>query len=421
MSARVDLHILTSQKTRPEWLEQAIASVTGQPVTLRIIENTGRATGVGRAQAYRESAAEFVACLDDDDALLPGAIQACLDALDANPSAIGAYTDAFYIDESGQVLGPDRSTGSGPWTVERSLTGAGHTEHIAVMRRSAVLPFLDELESYTGMEQYFLHGMLATVGDWIHVEQPGYLFRLHAENTHNATALEVRHAARQLIRQRLTAAGRVEPPRIDVHVLYCYEPVRWIDDALISLAAEPVNVHLCQGIKGKVGLARANAFRKGTAEYVAFVDADDEVVSGAFQAALDVLDARPDIVATYCDVQLIGHPEGVGYFKAPWTPLAQLFGPSEVHHLHVMRRFAVEPHLAELESWDGYEEYTLMGLLCQFGQQHHIPFPWYRFRQHNAYPRAGAIGGDPMRKAAGRRVLPTLYPLIKAGIQQVSI
>ena len=105
MSARVDLHILTSQKTRPEWLEQAIASVTGQPVTLRIIENTGRATGVGRAQAYRESAAEFVACLDDDDALLPGAIQACLDALDANPSAIGAYTDAFYIDESGQVLG----------------------------------------------------------------------------------------------------------------------------------------------------------------------------------------------------------------------------------------------------------------------------------------------------------------------------
>lgn len=418
MTARVDLHILTIERTRPEWLEQAIASVAGHAVNLRVIDNNGRTTGVGRAQAYRESTAEFVACLDPDDALLPGAIAACVTALDANPETIGAYTDALYIDEAGQVLGPDISTGSGTWCVERSLTGAGHTEHIAVMRRSAVLPFLDELERYTGMEQYFLHGMLATVGDWIHVEQPGYLFRLHSDNTHNATALELRHNARQLIRQRLTAAGRVAIPRIDVHVLYCYEPVRWIDDALISLAAEPVNVHLVPGIRGKVGLARANAFRRGVAEYVAFVDADDEVVSGAFNAALDILDSRNDIVATYCDVQLIGEPNGVGYFKAPWNPLAQLFGPSEVHHLHVMRRSAVEPHLKELEQWDGYEEYTLMGLICQYGHQYHIPHPWYRFRQHNAYPRAGAIGGDPMRKAAARRVLPILYPLIKAGICQ---
>lgn len=418
MPARVDLHILTIAKTRPEWLEQAITSVSGQPVNLRIMDNNGRPTGEGRARAYRESTAEFVAQLDHDDALLPGAIEACIAALDAHPAAIGAYTDALYIDEAGQVLGADISTGSGPWIVERSLTGAGHTEHIAVMRRAAVLPFLAELESYTGMEQYFLHGMLATVGDWIHVEQPGYLFRLHPNNTHHQIPIEIRHATRQLIRQRLTAAGRVAIPRIDVHVLYCYEPMRWVDDALISLAAEPVNVHLCKGIKGKVGLARAHAFRQGTAEYVAFVDADDEVVSGAFNAALDILDNRPEIVATYCDVQLIGEPEGVGYFKAPWNPLAQLFGPSEVHHLHVMRRSSVEPHLAELEQWDGYEEYVLMGLICQFGQQYHIAHPWYRFRQHNTYPRAGAIGGNPMRKAAGRRVLPILYPLIKAGACQ---
>ncbi|CDH44393.1 MAG: glycosyltransferase [Candidatus Competibacteraceae bacterium] len=418
MTNRVDLHILTIARTRPEWLEQAIASVAGQPVNLCVIDNNGRATGAGRAQAYRESTAEFVACLDDDDVLLPGAIAACVAALDANPAALGAYTDALYMNESGQVLGPDVSTGSGPWCVERNLTGAGHTEHIAVMRRTAVLPFLDELETYTGMEQYFLHGMLATVGDWIHVEQPGYLFRLHPGNTHNQIPIEFRNATRQRIRQRLTAAGRVTPPRVDVHVLYCYEPTRWIDDALISLTAEPVNVHFLKGIQGKVGLARANAFRHGTAEYVAFVDADDEVVPGAFAAALEVLDARPEIVATYCDIQLIGEREGIGYLKAPWNPMSQLFGPSEVHHLHVMRRSAVEPCLEELEKWDGFEEYALMGLICQFGQQYHIPRPLYRFRQHNAYPRAGAIGGHPMRQAAARLVMPILCPLIQAGVRQ---
>jgi len=153
-------------------------------VNLRIIDNTGQRTGIGRAQAYRDSTAEFVAGLDDDDALLPGAMESCIAALDAHPAALGAYTDALYIDESKQVLGPDISTGTGAWCVERNLTGA-HTEHIAVMRRSAVLPFLAELEAYTSMEQYFLHGMLATVGDWIHVEQPGYCYRLHPGNTHN--------------------------------------------------------------------------------------------------------------------------------------------------------------------------------------------------------------------------------------------
>ena len=76
------------------------------------------------------------------------------------------------------------------------------------------------------------------------------------------------------------------------------------------------------------------------------------------------------------------------------------------------------PHLEELEKWDGFEEYALMGLICQSGQQYHIPRPLYRFRQHNAYPRAGGIGGNPMRQAAGKRILPVLYPLIKAGIRQ---
>ncbi len=205
---------------------------------------------------------------------------------------------------------------------------------------------------------------------------------------------------------------------VDVHVLHCYEPPEWIEACLQSMETEPVNVHLCPGIKGKVGLARANAFRNGNAEYVAFVDADDEVMPGAFNAALAILDSHAEIVATYCDIQLIDQPDGIGYIKAPWNPLSQLFSPSEVHHLHVMRRAAVMPHLDELEQWDGYEEYVLMGLICQFGQQHHIPQQLYRFRQHNAYPRAGGIGGDPMRKDAGKKVMPILYDLHKRGIRQ---
>lgn len=420
MSARVDLHILTCEKTKPEWLAQAMDSVSGQPVNLRVINNAGRSTGTGRAQAYRESTAEFVACLDDDGQLLPGAIAACIAALDADPSAVGAYTDALYMDESGRVLGPDGSTRKGAWRVEHSLENAGYTEHIAVMRRAATLPFLDELEAYTGMEQYFLHGMLATVGHWVHVEQTGYLFRLHPENTHNTIPIEVRNAARQLIRKRFTAAGHVETPRVDVHVLYCHEPVRWVEDALISLAAEPVNVHLCKGIVGHVGEARARAFEHGSAEFVSFVDGDDAVEPGCFAAALQVLDTHPEVVSTYCDVQVLDHDghETGSFIKGPWRPWRQLWTLAEVHHCHVMRRAAVMPYLEELAHWESLEEWVLMGLLARHGVHWHIPRKLYRFRQHGAYQRAGSLITAAMRQRGLDLCGRALIDLHRHGVRQ---
>lgn len=205
---------------------------------------------------------------------------------------------------------------------------------------------------------------------------------------------------------------------IDVHVLHCHEPPEWIAGCLDSLHDEPVTVYLRKGIQGKVGLARANAFRAGNAPYVAFVDGDDEVMPGAFAAALEVLESRPEVVSTYCDIQLIGQPEGVGYIKAPWDPAAQVQRMAEVHHLHVMRRSAVMPLLDELARWDGFEEYVLMGLLCRYGVHHHLPRQLYRFRQHHRYHRAGMIGGQAMRRAATAKVAPILAPLIAAGVRQ---
>lgn len=206
--------------------------------------------------------------------------------------------------------------------------------------------------------------------------------------------------------------------RIDCHVLHCYEPTAWIDAALASLDGEPVNVHLCPGIPGKVGLARARAFEWGEAPYVAWLDGDDEVMPGAFSASLDVLDADPGIVSTYCDIQLMDRPDGVGYIKAHWTPLRQLWGVAEVHHLHVMRRAAVEACLEDLAQWDGYEEYVLMGLLVRYGRHHHIPRRLYRFRQHAAYPRAGGIGGPSLCRRAVATVTPILMDAHRRGVEQ---
>lgn len=189
--------------------------------------------------------------------------------------------------------------------------------------------------------------------------------------------------------------------RVDVHVLRCHEPAEWVDACLRSLEPEPVNVHLCPGITGRVGEARARAFERGNAEYVAFVDGDDAVEPGCFAAALEVLDARPDVVSTYCDVRVLdvdGQEVGNGYVKGPWRPWRQLWTLAEVHHCHVMRRSAVMPYLEELCQWESLEEWVLMGLLARHGMHWHIPRKLYRFRQHSAYQRAGSLITAAMRQ-----------------------
>jgi hypothetical protein len=209
--------------------------------------------------------------------------------------------------------------------------------------------------------------------------------------------------------------------RVDVHVLHCHEPAAWVDACLRSLEPESVNVHLCPGIAGRVGEARARAFEHGSAEFVAFVDGDDAVEPGCFDAALAVLDARPEVVSTYCDVRVLdveGREAGRGYVKGPWRPWRQLWTLAEVHHCHVMRREAVMPYLEELCRWESLEEWVLMGLLARHGMHWHIPRKLYRFRQHGAYQRAGSLITAAMRQRGFDLCAAALIDLHRRGVRQ---
>lgn len=406
---RVDLNILTHQGVNPDWLLKAVESVKGHPVNLLVWENQGN-IAEGRINAIRQGSAEFICWVDSDDWLYPGAVQACIDALDAHPLAVAAYTDCILVDEAGVYLrdGPNEA---GPWNLRHMPWWGGYAEHLCVMRRSVIEPLLEEIRPFYHGDCHLLRGLAAAQGDFIHVPMVGYAYRQHPANSAKQfdVAMLMRANARNY--DALRGAGRLPIHRIDCHVLYCHEPKNWLEGALRSLENEPVNVHLCPGIAGHVGLARSNAFKQGSAEYVSFVDGDDEVMPGAFDAALAVLDAHPEVVSTYCDIQLIGAPDGEGYIKNEWNPVKQLTHSAEVHHLHVMRRGAVEKCLVELAKWKGFEEYLLMGLLCQYGKHYHIPTQQYRFRQHAQYPRAGAIGGQSLRKQAVLKVAPILLRL----------
>ncbi len=199
----VDLHILTCERTAShrDWLEQAVDSCAGQPVTLHLIDNSIGTIGQGRVAGLAEGTAEFVGWLDDDDWLLPGAVDSCLEALADHPEAVGAFTDELrYCD--GIQVGVGEGNGTGPWSPELQLTRISYARHLVVMRRSVVTPFLPIMAQHDKLSEYTLRGLMVQHGSWIHVERDGYVHRQHDENnaTYNPTTPEQVKAAVNRVR-----------------------------------------------------------------------------------------------------------------------------------------------------------------------------------------------------------------------------
>lgn len=77
----IDIHVLTHEGTREDWLDQCLASLEGQPVVVHVVDNAGRSVGEGRSRGYRLGGCEFVGYVDSDDYVLPGHYTECLKRL----------------------------------------------------------------------------------------------------------------------------------------------------------------------------------------------------------------------------------------------------------------------------------------------------------------------------------------------------
>lgn len=170
---RVDLHILACL-ARPEWLDAAIASVEGQ-ARVQVVEGERGHIGRSRARALAMGTAEFVAWVDDDDLLEPGAVARCVQYLDDHPDVISVYSDVIVIDEDGAEL---QRTNKPPWSPIRQLTRVGEWHHFHMARRScveAVLPFTEDWSC--GCEEFVLGGELVRFGPHHHIPEPLYRWR----------------------------------------------------------------------------------------------------------------------------------------------------------------------------------------------------------------------------------------------------
>ena len=156
----IDVHVLTYEGTQQEWLAQCLQSLEGHPINVVVIDNTGRSVGEGRARGYAMGLSPFVAYVDSDDYLLPGALDACLLALDTHR----AVTTCEYV----EYLDGSRHPYPKP----------GH--NISVYRREDIAPLLPLM----ALTPYTVDMQTRARLRPFQLDVIGYVWRIHEDGAH---------------------------------------------------------------------------------------------------------------------------------------------------------------------------------------------------------------------------------------------
>lgn len=177
----IDCHVIGSSP----WIQQCLASLDGEPINLNRVSAVAGSTGRARMMGFSQGDAPLVSLVDPDDEVVPGAFDACLEALTEHPEAVGAYTDEELVDERGHHIRAGMSTNTGHWKRGWQLSHIGGIHHLTVMRRGAVERCLHLMPQWHILELYQLYAALASHGPWIHVPRMGYRWRQHSGGVHH--------------------------------------------------------------------------------------------------------------------------------------------------------------------------------------------------------------------------------------------
>lgn len=169
----IDLHILHSPGWHPELLDRAIASTEGESVTIHVVPYEGH-LGKARANGYRQGVAPYLAFLDADDELIPGGLAALAAILDANPALCGAYGAEERLRPDGRT----EQRSDQQWLPIAQLTRASAMDNAILMRRTAVMPHLDEAANLALRSNRLLRGLVTQHGPWQACQVPTYRWRL---------------------------------------------------------------------------------------------------------------------------------------------------------------------------------------------------------------------------------------------------
>jgi len=170
----MSLDVITlTRGTRPEWLQECASSIDMGNHQVHFRPDDFEAA---RWETTSRSMADFVAWVDDDDRVLPGALARCVEALEATGAAM-AFTDEAHIDAKGARVGQ-------PYTRPRARRDlAMHprsVHHLSVFRVSSLDPIIWKHAKRIGIGIcWLIRAHAGLVHKAVHVPMVGYEWRLH--------------------------------------------------------------------------------------------------------------------------------------------------------------------------------------------------------------------------------------------------
>lgn len=205
MTNLVDVHILHLPNENQDWWKLCEESLRGHPINVHNLEGIVGDFRAARRRGYEQGSAPYVTYVDPDDIVLPGAYQACISVLEADPSLGGAHTNSQKIDKDGNVIEemiiPDR-----PWDIDKMIRCPMPVHQVAVVRRSVMEQAFElvEVPQKNTCVDYILYASVAAIAPWYYIPIHGYQWRIHDDGYHHTIDRKKVSEARKLIRKLLS-------------------------------------------------------------------------------------------------------------------------------------------------------------------------------------------------------------------------
>jgi len=205
---KVDTHALLLPETNQNWWDECRATLKNEPINLLTTDGIRGHIGKARAKGFQLGESPYISFVDPDDLVIPGAFSACIKTLEAHPDACGTYTDEILIESSGRKIRPGFFSGH-PWNPLHMLEPQ-YMHHLLVMRRTAVLPYLKELDKWPNLAEFVLKGLMVQSGPWVRTNLVGYQWRIsdNQQATHKQFPITGVNAARWRIIPLLYQAAK---------------------------------------------------------------------------------------------------------------------------------------------------------------------------------------------------------------------
>lgn len=183
----IDVHIAHLPGENKEWWEQCQRSLVDEPINIHNIDGVVKNIKQTRYNGFLQGTSPYVSFVDPDDYVLPGAFAKCLEVIQHTPRDVcAAYTTSKYLYENRLVDGKTYV----PWS-KPVMCDPRRIHQLIVYKRKQLLEIFaqhyNDIDCFI-LPEFTLHAYLATKYNFVAINYPGYVWRIHSQGAHNDVA-----------------------------------------------------------------------------------------------------------------------------------------------------------------------------------------------------------------------------------------